>query len=192
MPTRVTGARSLQPWTDEGSWEAITAARRAPGRRGAGKEKDADPRVGSRDSPSVPAPAMPGERGVAGGKRMSGRKRALRVDTLGMRRRGGVPPAARSEVVGGPWVGARGEGRPPRLTTRCGDQHERGQWTAAMARDDGGAVETIRPPADAAGFPVLPRRGIVARRVGWLTWYRRLSKDDDTASRGVSPSSMSP
>jgi transposase len=38
-------------------------------------------------------------------------------------------------------------------------------------------VEVVRRPPDATGFVVLPKRWIVERTCGWLTWFRRLSKD---------------
>ena len=48
-----------------------------------------------------------------------------------------------------------------------------------MQRDYGWEVEVVARPADATGFVVLPKRCMVERTFGWLTWYRRLSKDDE-------------
>ena len=175
LPNRSTVSSYFQTWTADGTWEAVNDALRAQVRLEAGKE--ADPSVGIIDSQSVKVTAIPGERGVDAGKLVNGRKRSMMVDTLGRRLRGVVQPADRSDLVGGTWVAARVAGLSTRLTKLFGDQHDRGQCADAMARDYGWDVEVIRRPPDATGFQVLPKRWIVERTFGWLTWYRRLSKD---------------
>jgi len=147
-----------------------TQVRRAEG-------TEADPSVGIIDSQSVKVTAIPGERGFDAGKLVHGRKRSMMVDTLGLLLRVVVHPADRSDLVGGKRVAALVDGVSTRLTKLFGDQHYRGQFTEAMARDYGWEVETIRRPPAGTGFQVLPKRWIVERTFGWLTWYRRLSKD---------------
>lgn len=165
----------FRQWTDDGTWTAINDALRQQVRGDAGKE--ADPSVGIIDSQSVKVTAIPGERGYDAGKLVNGRKRSLIVDTLGMVLRVVVHPADVSDLVGGTWVASRVAGLSTRLTTLCGARHDGGQFAEAMARDYGWEVEVIRRPADAAGVQVLPKRWSVERTFGWLTWYRRLSKD---------------
>jgi putative transposase len=80
-------------------------------------------------------------------------------------------------LVGGKWVAARVDGLSTRLKKLFGDRHYGGQFTDAMQRQYGWEVEVVRRPPDATGFQVLPKRWIVERTFGWLTWYRRLSKD---------------
>jgi putative transposase len=41
----------------------------------------------------------------------------------------------------------------------------------------GGTLEVVRRPEGAKGFTLLPRRWVVERTVGWFGRYRRLSKD---------------
>jgi putative transposase len=177
LPNPSTVYSYFRQWTDDGTWEAINDAVRRQVRRAAGK--DAAPSVGSIDSQSVQVTAIPGERGFDGGKLINGRKRSIIVDTLGMVRRVAVHAADWSDLVGGRWVAARVDGLSSRLTKLFGDRHDGGQFAEAMARESGWEVEVIRRPPDATGFQVLPTRWIVERTFGWLTWYRRLSKDDE-------------
>lgn len=38
-------------------------------------------------------------------------------------------------------------------------------------------IQIVKPPADQAGFQVLPKRWVVERTFAWLGKFRRLSKD---------------
>jgi transposase len=41
----------------------------------------------------------------------------------------------------------------------------------------GWVLEIVKRPKERKGFVVLPRRWVVERTLGWLSRYRRLSKD---------------
>ena len=51
-----------------------------------------------------------------------------------------------------------------------------GKWT----------IEIVKRTADAAGFQLLPRRGVVERTLAWLNRNRRLAKDFAPAFPSVS------
>lgn len=65
----------------------------------------------------------------------------------------------------------------PRLKTLWADGGYAGkleQWVAHFA---GWKLEIVRRSDTAKGFELLPQRWIVERTFGWLSRYRRLSKD---------------
>jgi putative transposase len=133
LPHPSTVYSSLRPWTDDGTWEAITDALRRPVRLDAGKE--ADPRVGIIDSQSVKVTAIPGARGYEAGTMIKGRQRSIIVATLGMLVRVVVHPADRSALGGGQWVAALAAGVSTRLIKLCGDRHDGGQCAVAKQTD---------------------------------------------------------
>ena len=51
-------------------------------------------------------------------------------------------------------------------------------WLAHLTQSLGGwTLEIVKRTDDMKGFVVLPRRWVVERTFGWLSRYRRLSKD---------------
>src|SRR3954449_11675224 len=69
-------------WRDDGTWQRITDALRQKVRRAADREPS--PRVAYIDSQTVKATEVAEDRGYDGGKKITGRKRHILVDSLGL------------------------------------------------------------------------------------------------------------
>ena len=116
---------------------------------------------------------------------MTGRKRHLVVDTLGLVWAVAVHSAGVQDRDGAKVVLARLLmlqvcGMLPRLARLWADGAYAGQLVAWARAAGGWTLEIVRRRDDVAGFVVLPKRWIVERTFGWLARYRRLSRDYET------------
>ena len=108
---------------------------------------------------------------------MSGRKRHVLVDTLGLLLAVVVHAASVQDRDGARQVLGRINKRFARLKLVWADGGYAGaliQWAARHAKVN---LEIVRRSEQNNGFQVLPHRWIVERTLGWLGRYRRLSKD---------------
>jgi len=121
---------------------------------------------------------------------VSGRKRHLLIDTIGLVLMVVVHPANIQDRDGAKLLLAGLGERFPRLAKVWVDAAYQGPCATWIAETLGWAVEVVRkaparvwvgpdqePPERPAGFQVLPRRWVVERTFAWLGRHRRLSKD---------------
>lgn len=108
---------------------------------------------------------------------MTGRKRHIVVDTMGLLLTVLVHAANIQDRDGAKLVLEKTRGRFPRLKLIWADGGYAGKLIDWVAQTCDWVLEIVKRNADLKGFHVLPRRWVVERTFGWLGRYRRLSKD---------------
>jgi putative transposase len=188
---------------NEGGWEQIMARLRERCRVEAGRE--AAPSAGIIDSQSVRSTDRGGPHGYDGGKKLSGRKRHIFVDTTGLILQVVVHEADIQDRQGVPLLLEPIKGLFPRMKKGWLDQGYTGKGREWIKEQMGWEVEIVRHswPARGEWVPhgdlsdlstvwftyerikpepkkfrgVLPRRWVVERTFAWMGRSRRMSKE---------------
>jgi putative transposase len=138
--------------------------------------RDVNPTAGVLDSQSVKAPYAQ-QRGYDAGKKITGRKRHIAVDTDGRLLMVNLTPADISDSAGAQKVLEAVRVRWPWIKHLFADA----AYDRTMLMDKAAMldfiVEVVRRLDDQKGFVPLRRRWVVERTFGWMMPWRRLVRD---------------
>lgn len=111
-----------------------------------------------------------------GGKKITGRKRHILVDTLGHLLTVVVHPANIADSTGADWVLDEATATRKRLAHLWADSGYRGDLVDYW-EEQGITIEIVQKHPGQTTFEVLPRRWVVERTLAWFGRIRRLPKD---------------
>jgi putative transposase len=166
---------SFRTWKLSGVWQTIhdqlvERTRVQEGRNPA-------PTAALMDSQSIKMADKGQNRGYDAGKKITGRKRHLLVDTLGLVLTVVVHSANIQDRDGARLLLERAKARLTTLKHIWADGGYGGALIDWVRSTCSWVLEIVRRPAESKGFVVLPRRWVVERTLAWLGRYRRMSKD---------------
>ena len=162
----------------QGLWEIINHKIRTTVRQAEGREAQASAMI--IDSQSAKSAEGGEKRGYDGGKKVSGRKRNLIVDTLGLLVKAHVTAANVQDVHAGKQTFELLLEQPEqlvRLQTIFADGGYRGELVAWVEENLHAKLSIVLKKEDQQGFQVLPKRWVIERTNAWISRSRRLARD---------------
>ena len=178
LAKRSTAFDCFSAWKKDGTWQNIMDSLRRQVRTEAGREPE--PQKAAIDSQTVKGSEAGGPRGYDGGKKISGRKRHIIVDTMGLLLVVLVTSANVDDGTGAPEVlKLLSEEHKSRLDEVRGDNKYNNRALDRYVERSKAKykITVVERPAGVKGLVHLPYRWVVERTNAWNGKYRRNSKD---------------
>ena len=171
----------FKQWRENGTLQRINDILVGAIRQLEALSEEIEPSAASVDSQSVKTSERSSSRGYDGGKKITGRKRNIAVDTLGLLLAVTVTIASVDDAYAArPVMKQLTQSKQPRLQVVWVDSkyhnHALRSWLSRQSTIQW-KLEVVRRPRGTKGFVLLPKRWVVERTFSWFGRWRRLTRD---------------